>query len=597
MPHATIAATGFQAFILCGPGESLNPFNSNPKDFPKCLIPIANRPMVWYPLEWCHRMGISNIHLIISPESANALDAAVSQNPYLTSLPSPRPTLLAPSDLDLTTGTAEIFQLPEVQKAVVGDFVVLPCDLVCELAGTSLLESWMSLHGSSHNERGSQDSKGGLGVWYETKDASEGGVGVKKEETDFLATTPIPPVPAPGPINSSLVPRIRNVTLSMPTDSLKDKMGDEQSLRVRTALLRRHGCVRMNVSHRDAHIYFLPYWVKSYLQRNDSFESIGEDVLGWWAKAGWQSGLAQKLCMDEALKPAKRRRSEPEPRNEIDDFDLTQLSSTGIADLTIRDSGSDLQRSDAPFATRVQAEEDRPNGTSSRPSNKSIQVPPLLAYFHPSHHVPASTDAPNQKQKQQKQQKHTPSSEQAPTPQPPPPLIRRTDTVPLLLSVSLYLARIGSILDQFPPSAKSEHPYLPTQQVHPTTTLPSQATIHTPTCLIDANVTLSPRITVRDSVVGANCSIASGARLHGCLLMDGCVIEEKVVLSGCVLGRHVKVGKGAELRDVWAHEGFVVQEAAVVKGEILAGFEGVEGGSDEDMGENEGGGGLELSVG
>lgn len=58
MPHATMPATGFQAFILCGPGENLQPFSS--KDFPKALIPIANRPMVWYPLEWCYRMGITS---------------------------------------------------------------------------------------------------------------------------------------------------------------------------------------------------------------------------------------------------------------------------------------------------------------------------------------------------------------------------------------------------------------------------------------------------------------------------------------------------------------------------------------------------------
>jgi translation initiation factor eIF-2B subunit gamma len=59
MPHATLPSTGFQALILCGPGESLVPFNSNPKDFPKALIPIANRPMIWYPLEWCNRMGVT----------------------------------------------------------------------------------------------------------------------------------------------------------------------------------------------------------------------------------------------------------------------------------------------------------------------------------------------------------------------------------------------------------------------------------------------------------------------------------------------------------------------------------------------------------
>lgn len=52
--------SGFQAFILCGPGVSLNTFTSNPEEFPKALIPIANRPMVWYPLDWCYRMGLAS---------------------------------------------------------------------------------------------------------------------------------------------------------------------------------------------------------------------------------------------------------------------------------------------------------------------------------------------------------------------------------------------------------------------------------------------------------------------------------------------------------------------------------------------------------
>jgi translation initiation factor eIF-2B subunit gamma len=51
---------GFQAIILCGPGVSLNTFTSLAEESPKALIPIANRPMVWYPLDWCYRMGISS---------------------------------------------------------------------------------------------------------------------------------------------------------------------------------------------------------------------------------------------------------------------------------------------------------------------------------------------------------------------------------------------------------------------------------------------------------------------------------------------------------------------------------------------------------
>lgn len=39
----------------------MNTFTSNPEEFPKALIPIANRPMLWYPLDWCYRMGITSM--------------------------------------------------------------------------------------------------------------------------------------------------------------------------------------------------------------------------------------------------------------------------------------------------------------------------------------------------------------------------------------------------------------------------------------------------------------------------------------------------------------------------------------------------------
>ena len=54
-------------------------------------------------------------------------------------------------------------------------------------------------------------------------------------------------------------------------------------------------------SHRDAHIYVFPTWVMDMINQNEHFDSIGEDVVGWWAKAGWQEGLADKLGLREIL--------------------------------------------------------------------------------------------------------------------------------------------------------------------------------------------------------------------------------------------------------------------------------------------------------
>lgn len=59
---------GLQALILCGPGLSLNTFTSNPEEFPKALVPVANRPMIWYSLDWCYRMGITSKFLAVSSD-------------------------------------------------------------------------------------------------------------------------------------------------------------------------------------------------------------------------------------------------------------------------------------------------------------------------------------------------------------------------------------------------------------------------------------------------------------------------------------------------------------------------------------------------
>lgn len=59
MPHAVPKGLGLQALILCGPGSSFPTFTASPDENPKALLPIANRPMVWYPLDFCYRAGIT----------------------------------------------------------------------------------------------------------------------------------------------------------------------------------------------------------------------------------------------------------------------------------------------------------------------------------------------------------------------------------------------------------------------------------------------------------------------------------------------------------------------------------------------------------
>ncbi|KAG7285563.1 hypothetical protein NEMBOFW57_010192 [Staphylotrichum longicolle] len=337
MPHAvSIATPGLQALILCGPGSSFPTFTANPDENPKALLPIANRPMVWYPLEFCYRAGITNITVICPPSAEEAISTALKTNPFLTSLPFPRPDLLAPKDLDQNTGTAEILRLPELQEIVTSDFLVLPCDLVCELGADKLLQAWMvksasleDLVGDSHSQG---PRSGGMGVWYPTKT----GTPIKGEETDFVATIPLPPstvLPAKG----SLFPDMAKVVYSLPTDSLKDLLEEKKGFPLRHALLRQHPRVRMLTTHRDAHIYIFPHWVMQLIKENERLETLGEDVVGWWAKSTWQKGLSSKVGLDTVLR---------RPASDTSDGHLTP--SGGSTTLPPRKLALDSRATDAP---------------------------------------------------------------------------------------------------------------------------------------------------------------------------------------------------------------------------------------------------------
>ncbi|KAH7039892.1 nucleotide-diphospho-sugar transferase [Microdochium trichocladiopsis] len=346
MPHAvSMPATGLQAIILCGPGSSFPTFTANPDEHPKALLPVANRPMVWYPIDFCYRMGITNTTIICPPSAEKAISTALNTNPFLTSLPHPRPDLLAPKELDQNTGTAEILRLPEVRELITSDFVILPCDLVCELGGDKLLQAWM-VQASSLSDPLSDDPSstrsGGLGVWYDTK----AGTPVKGEETDFVATTPLPKRTTPVP-KDSFLSHLSSVALSMPTDSLKDLMEEKTGLPIRHGLLRKHPKLQMLTSYRDAHIYILPRWIMDFVQQNERLESIGEDVIGWWAKATWQDGLSKKLGLASVL---------------------GGHATTGV-------------RSPASPSRMNESMEQSPD---IGPSDRQVEIPKMLAYVHPS---------------------------------------------------------------------------------------------------------------------------------------------------------------------------------------------------------------------
>lgn len=553
MPHATsLPAAGFQALILCGPGASFSTFTSTPKEIPKALLPIANRPMVWYPLEWCYRMGVTNITVVTPPESLDAIKTGMSQNPHLTTLPSPRPDILAPKDLTHETSTGDLFRLPEVQSAIKGDFIVLPCDLVCELDGTALADAWMVEQGGLAGASGGLDAygnkvasgaggerlgrRGGLGVWYQTK----GEDSKKGAETDFIATTPLPAPIVPAPTDS-IRRRISNLVYSVPTDTLNDITEENKTFPLRHSLIRKHARIKMLTTHRDAHIYFFPYWVMEMIKKNEKFESISEEVLGWWAKAGWQDGLGDKLGLRSILY-GEDDESDMGSQFIEEEIDVSKFSTT----YSHQASQSSIPPAAPSLASRVTRSSIIPDAAKSLSSSETnLTIPPILAYIHPS----------------------TPVA----------PLIRRVDDSHLLLTTSLRLAKLPSIEEVGRDAAS---PFAHAHKIAHKESIPKRCRVEAENSLLADNVIVEEKTNIKESVIGNNCKIGEGARLLRCLLMDGVEVGANAQLTDCILGRRCRVEGGAAkgeertvLKDCEVQDGQVVEWGTEAKNEKFMRFD------------------------
>ena len=451
------------------------------------------------------------------PSASEAITTGLNTNVFLTSLPLPRPDVLAPSDLDHNTGTAEILRLPEIRELITTDFVVLPCDLICEIAGEKLLQAWQvkaaSLTDNIETNKFSNGVQtrysGGLGVWYDTK----ANTSIKKEETDFIATAPLPPAPS-APAKGTLIPDLSKLIYSMPTDSLKDLTEDRKGLPLRYGLLRENPRARMLTTHRDAHIYIFPKWILDFVKENDRLDSISEDVVGWWAKAGWQDGLADKMHIKEICDSSQSDvGSQHSPTSETS----APASTTDPTKIGYRRPSLALALG---FNRQIYSQ------LALQEKEQQPEVPSILAYVHSG--TKQSTGS----------------------------IIRRVDTAQLLLAISLQLAKLPSLEEA---GAETTSPYAHQSKVAYPEGVKSRTTITKQDCLIAENVTVEEKVAIKESVVGSGCQINEGAKLSQCLLMEGVVVGKNCKLTKCILGKRCVIGDGSVLTDCEVQENLLVE--------------------------------------
>lgn len=147
----------FHVVVFCGMGESMSPFTMvKQSGVPKLLLPVANKPLVQYVLEWCDEAPFRQVTVICDNLDLSVMKPFVEgyvngkRNADLNEIS--KMTCLGVNAESKTTG--EIIQ--SIKDQINSDFVVLPCDFITDLPPQVLIEAY----------RNREDDDLGLTVFY-----------------------------------------------------------------------------------------------------------------------------------------------------------------------------------------------------------------------------------------------------------------------------------------------------------------------------------------------------------------------------------------------------------------------------------------------
>ncbi|KAG7662689.1 GCD1 [[Candida] subhashii] len=155
----------FTAVIFCGKGKALSPFSQiRSTGIPKALLPIANRPMIEYVLEWCNRAFFPRVIVVTSEDDRDVINDVVER--YQSNKRQDRKNARQENGEDGDGGQggedgddvgeievvgfetdhsgailAHLYK-NELLKENGSDFVILPCDFVTNLPPQVLIEAY-----------------------------------------------------------------------------------------------------------------------------------------------------------------------------------------------------------------------------------------------------------------------------------------------------------------------------------------------------------------------------------------------------------------------------------------------------------------------
>ncbi|KAI8982067.1 nucleotide-diphospho-sugar transferase [Mycotypha africana] len=245
----------FQAVVLAGYGSSnrLYPI-SEEESMPKALLPVGNKPVISYTLEWLEKAGIHDIIVVIQ-SSGNAQQKLSA---YIRGYTGNVHCQVVGVDEDDETAEA----LKAIKDKIDRDFIVVPCDLITELNPREFLDQhrvYNPTFSALFYESGANESAG--------------------KDDDLLPYVGI------DPIRHSLV--------------YKELRSEDDDFSMRLSLLNKFPRVRVYTNLQDAHLYIFKRWVIDMIADKDKITSISKDLIPMLVKCQYQRKLVEREEVDK----------------------------------------------------------------------------------------------------------------------------------------------------------------------------------------------------------------------------------------------------------------------------------------------------------
>ncbi|EAX07011.1 eukaryotic translation initiation factor 2B, subunit 3 gamma, 58kDa, isoform CRA_a [Homo sapiens] len=242
----------FQAVVMAvGGGSRMTDLTSS---IPKPLLPVGNKPLIWYPLNLLERVGFEEVIVVTTRDVQKALCAEFKMKM--------KPDIVCiPDDADMGTADSLRYIYPKLKT----DVLVLSCDLITDVALHEVVDLFRAYDASlAMLMRKGQDSI----------EPVPGQKGKKKavEQRDFIGV-------------DSTGKRL----LFMANEADLD-----EELVIKGSILQKHPRIRFHTGLVDAHLYCLKKYIVDFLMENGSITSIRSELIPYLVRKQFSSASSQQ---------------------------------------------------------------------------------------------------------------------------------------------------------------------------------------------------------------------------------------------------------------------------------------------------------------